>query len=115
MTKKTVVGTKEYVVLIGPKKQRKVLARIDTGATKSSIDAGLARQLGLGPVVKYKMVRSATGRVKRGLILARIRISGRTFKVFFTLADRKHMKYSVLIGRNILKRGFLIDPARKLR
>jgi hypothetical protein len=112
---KTIVGVKEHVTIIGPKKQLKVLARIDTGATKSSIDMGLARKLGLGPVVKYKMVRSATGRAERALIIARIRISGRTFKVFFTLADRKHMKYAVLIGRNILKRGFLIDPARKLR
>lgn len=115
MTTKTIVGAKAYVTLIGPDKERSVLARIDTGATKSSIDKRLANELGLGPVLHYKTVKSAHGVAKRAIIMARIRITGRTFKVFFTLADRKHMKYAVLIGRNILKRGFLIDPTKSLR
>lgn len=115
MTTKTIIGLKEYVTIFGENKARKVIARIDTGATKCSIDAGLAKSLGLGPVIREKKVRSAHGESMRALILARIMIAGRKFRVFFTLADRKHMKYSVLIGRNILKRGFLIDPAKKLR
>jgi hypothetical protein len=115
MTTRTIVGVKEHVTIIGPMKQRTVLARIDTGATKSSIDLKLAKSLGLGPVLRYKTIKSAHGVAKRGIILARIRIAGRTFRVFFTLADRKHMKYAVLIGRNILKRGFLINPTKKLR
>lgn len=115
MTTKTIVGVKEYVTVIGPAKEHAVLARIDTGATKSSIDKRLANELGLGPVLHYKTVKSAHGVAKRAIIMTRIRIAGRTFKVFFTLADRKHMKYAVLIGRNILKRGFLIDPTKPLR
>ncbi len=111
----TIVGAKEHVTLLCNGKQRTVVARIDTGATKSSVDKQLAKELGLGPVLRYKIIRSATGTTKRPIILARIRIAGRTFKAYFTLADRKHMKYSVLIGRNILKRGFLIDPNKKLR
>jgi hypothetical protein len=115
MAKKTTIGCKEYVTILGQNKVRKVLARIDTGASKCSIDSALAKSLGLGPVIREKKVKSAHGTSMRSLILARITLAGRTFKVFFTLADRKHMKYSVLIGRNILKRGFLIDPSRKLR
>ena len=112
--KKTIIGFKEYVTILGKNKTRRVIARIDTGATKSSIDVWLAESLGLGPVVMYKSVRSATGRSIRGMILVRVKIKDRTFKVFFTLADRKHMNYQVLIGRNILKRGFIVDSARKL-
>ncbi len=115
MTKKTIIGLKEHVTILGDGKARKVVARIDTGATKCSIDSSLAKSLGLGPVIREKKVKSAHGISMRALILARIAIAGRKFRVFFTLADRKHMKYSVLIGRNILKRGFLIDPSRKPR
>jgi hypothetical protein len=112
---KTTVGSKEYVTLLGKEKERMVLARIDTGATKSSIDSDIAADLGWGPVIRTKMVRSAGGSAARGIVMGRIRIAGRTFKVYFTVADRKHMKYSVLIGRNILKRDFLVDVSRKLR
>jgi hypothetical protein len=112
---KTIIGFKEHVTILGPDKSRKVVARIDTGASKCSIDSALAKSLGLGPVIREKKVKSAHGTSMRALILARITLAGRTFKVFFTLADRKHMKYSVLIGRNILKRGFLVDSSRKLR
>ena len=32
----------------------------------------------------------------------------------FTIANRTHMRYQILIGRNVLRRGFLIDPNKKL-
>lgn len=112
---KTIIGVRERVTIMGPEKERTVIARVDTGASKNSIDNTLAKQLGLGPVLRYKTIKSAHGIAKRGIILARIRIAGRTFKVYFTLADRKHMKYSVLVGRNLLKRGFLINPNKKLK
>lgn len=115
MAKRTIIGVKEYVTLLCDGKEHRVLARIDTGASKSSMDRQLARELCVGPVLRYRTVKSATGITKRPVVLARIRIAGRTFKAYFTLADRKHMKYAVLIGRNILKQGFLIDPTRKLR
>ena len=30
-----------------------------------------------------------------------------------TVADRSHMKYKMLIGQNVLKKGFIIDPEEK--
>ena len=33
----------------------------------------------------------------------------------FTIADRTHMKYKILVGQNILKEGFLVDPMKKIR
>jgi hypothetical protein len=113
--KETIIGFKEYVTVFGKNKQRKLLARIDTGASKNSIDSFIAREIGLGPVLRYKEVKSAHGIAKRGLIMARIEIAGRRFKAFFTIADRKHMKYPVLVGRNLLKQGFVIDPKKKPR
>lgn len=115
MDRKTIIGVKEHVTIIGKSKKKTVVARIDTGAAKSSIDRSLATELELGPVIKYKTIKSAHGIAQRGVILARARIAGRTFRAYFTIADRQHMKHAVLIGRNILKKGFLIDPSKPLR
>ncbi len=105
-----VVGLTEYVKLIGPTSSEEHIARIDTGATKSSIDVSLASSLKLGPVVASKLVKNAHGSKLRPVIEANIEIEGKKIKSLFTLADRSHMKYKVLIGQNILKEGFLIDP-----
>lgn len=85
-------------------------ARVDTGATKSSIDYKLASRLKLGPVIESRLVRSAHGSKLRPVIQSTIVIRGRELTSKFTLADRDHMKYRVLIGQNILRKGFLIDP-----
>ncbi len=94
-------------------KKKTIIAKIDTGATKSSIDTGLASQLKLGPVVGTKLVKSAHGNSLRPMVFAKIELGGRKFKAKFTLADRQHLKYRVLIGVNILKKGFLVDPSKK--
>lgn len=87
-------------------------ARIDTGATKSSIDYKLASHLKLGPVVESRLVKSAHGSKLRPVIEVTISIRGKEVTEKFTLADREHMKYKVLVGQNVLKKGFLIDPNR---
>ncbi|MEK6949225.1 MAG: RimK/LysX family protein, partial [Nanoarchaeota archaeon] len=92
-----------------------VEAKVDTGASKSSIDIKLASKLGLGPVIKSKMIKSAHGNKLRPIIEAEIILAGRKIKSEFTLADRTHMKYGVLIGVNTLKHGFLVDPSKELK
>lgn len=108
--KKEVIGLTAKVKLIGPKKEKTLTARIDTGATLGSIDKALAKELNLGPVIKTKLVKSSHGQSNRPVIKARIDIGSRKIKARFTLADRKHLKYRVLVGQNILKKRFLIDP-----
>jgi len=108
---KTIVGLTEMTTLYSKDGKKEVLARIDTGATKSSLDLTLASKLELGPVVDSKLVKSAHGSKLRPVIEAEIEIKDRKLKVLFTLADRGHMKYKVLIGQNVLKDGFLIDPS----
>lgn len=107
---KIIIGLAEKVRVFFDSGQKIVIAKIDTGATKSSIDTNLAAELKLGPVIKSKLVKSAHGSKLRPIIEAKIELAGKKIKSEFTLADRAHMKYRILVGQNILKDGFLIDP-----
>ena len=109
---KVVIGLTEKVSIHGNPRKKAVVAKIDTGATKSSIDTNLAAELKLGPVIKSKLVKSAHGSKLRPIIEATIELAGKKIKSEFTLADRAHMNFSILIGQNILKEGFLIDPEK---
>ena len=109
---KLIIGLTENITLLGGKGKKRVIAKIDTGADKSSIDLALAADLQLGPVVKISLIKSASGNRKRPIIRSDIIFAGREMKVQFSIADRSHMKYRVLIGKNILKKGFLIDPSK---
>jgi len=106
-----IIGLTEIITIIGSKATRKVVARIDTGATKSSIDKDLATELGLGPTLRTTMIRSANGRSQRNLVKATIKIGKSEMDTEFSVADRTHMKYRLLIGQNIIKEGFIIDPS----
>lgn len=109
---KRIIGLTEPITLIGEKATKKVIAKVDTGADKSSIDINLAAELQLGPVVKTSLIKSASGNRKRPIISAKVVFAGEEINVHFSLADRNHMKYRVLIGKNLLKKGFLIDPSK---
>ena len=113
MKDKIIIGLTEKIILFGNDgKEREVTAKIDTGASKNSVDAKLSADLNLGPIIKTKLVKSAHGNKLRPIVNARIKIAGKELKSEFTIADREHMKYKVLIGQNILKKGFLIDPSK---
>jgi hypothetical protein len=112
---KTIIGLTARVVLFGKNGKKEVIARVDTGATKSSIDKCLAKELDLGPELKHAKVKSAHGVRYRPVVTAEILIAGQAMEAEFTVAEREHMKYEVLIGQNILKKGFLIDPSKDAR
>jgi len=113
--KRTILGLTEKISVYGPKEKEQVVARIDTGATASSIDLKLSAKLGLGPITRTKVVKSASGSKLRPMIRVRVNIGGEEMEEDFSIADREHMTYSVLIGQNILKKGkFLIDPCKGL-
>ena len=109
---KITIGLTTRVVLFGKNGKREVVARVDTGATKSSMDKCLAKELDFGPELKHAKVKSAHGVRYRPVVTADILIAGQAMQSEFTLAEREHMKYQVLIGQNILKKGFLIDPSK---
>ncbi len=111
---KIIVGLTEKISFKSSNGSKKeIMAKIDTGATRSSIDIKLASKLNLGPVIKSKVIKSAHGNKLRPIVEAEIRMAGKKLKSEFTLADRSHMSYAVLIGVNILKHGFLVDPSRE--
>ena len=116
MEKRPIIGLIEEITLSGNNgKSKKLKARIDTGAEKSSIDAKLAAELQLGPIIKRKLITSAHGHTVRPVMEAKIKLARKIIKSEFTIADRSHMKYKVLVGQNILKKGFLIDPLKKIK
>ncbi len=104
---KTTVGAIEKIKINGSE----VLAKIDTGASKSSIDLDLAIKLKLGSILKKHTIISSHGKSIRPVIKAKLEIRGRTINAFFNIVSRSTLRYKVLIGKNILKRGFLIDPS----
>tara|TARA_B100000315_G_C14354280_1_gene485440 strand:+ start:390 stop:713 length:324 start_codon:yes stop_codon:yes gene_type:complete len=90
-----------------------IKARIDTGARRCSIDRELAKKIGLGPVVGQRRYRSAHGKSSRPVVQGDILIKGKNVPVLINLADRSHMQYPLLIGREALKEGFIINPNKK--
>mgnify|MGYP006292198213 CR=1 FL=1 len=113
-SERTVVGLIEPIIIKGNNgESREVTARIDTGATKSSIDKELVEELGLGPVIRERMTKQVHGVTWRPVIKVRIELAGRKFNFQFTVADRSEMTYKVLIGQNVLKKNFLIDPCKR--
>jgi len=113
MKERIILGLTTNVVFFGKNGKKELVARVDTGATKSSIDERLANELGLGPVLKRTLVKAAHGSRHRAILMAQVNIGGELVDAEFTLADRSHMKYRALIGQNILKKGFLIDPLKR--
>ncbi|MBI4454079.1 ATP-dependent zinc protease [Candidatus Woesearchaeota archaeon] len=111
---KTYIGLYEKVTLMGNNTQNKeVIAKIDTGATRSSIDVKLAAGLKLGPVLTSRMIKSAQGSTLRPIVEGEIIIAGKRLKVHFTIANRSKMKFPLLIGQDVLKGcEFLIDPSK---
>lgn len=107
---RTIVGLVEEVTLHHDGRDDKVMARIDSGAERSSVDVNLASKLQLGPVVASRVVKSANGAKLRPIVKVTVEIGGKSVTDTFSLSDRTHMKYKVLIGQNILRKGFLIDP-----
>lgn len=108
---KTILGMAEFITVKGSDKRKQEIlpARIDTGATRSAIHTEIVKELGLGPVLKARKVKNANGTTIRPVIEVEIIIKHKKLKEEFTVSDRAHMKYPVLIGRNVLKHDFLID------
>ena len=112
---RTTIGVVEEVTLRGSKGDIRVLARIDTGASRTSLDTDLAARAGLGPVFDRVRVRAAAAR-GAGVSAAsgaKVVIAGREFEVAVAIADRKDMRYHMIVGMDILRdSGFLLDPSK---
>jgi len=94
-------------------KRQEVLAKIDTGALRSSIDYDLAKELGLldpNNILFYRHYRSASARMhKRPVIALTFYLKGRRIKTAVNATNRSHLNTAMLIGRRDLG-GFLVKP-----
>ena len=65
------------------------------------------------PVHDRRLVRSSSGHEhERYVVLMDVSLVGRTVTAEMTLSRRDEMGFRMLIGREALRQGFLVDPAR---
>ena len=61
-----------------------------------------------------KKVRSSNGKLEKRFVLKTIIILGGKKRItYLSLTDRSKMRYPVLIGRKVLKNGYLVDVSKK--
>jgi alpha-L-glutamate ligase-like protein len=93
-------------------KKVKTVAKLDTGAWRTSIDRKLATQLGLlakENILWYKKVKSSLGKESRPVINLVFWLAGRKITTPASVAKRLSLKFPVIIGRKCLG-GMLINP-----
>jgi hypothetical protein len=111
-------------------------ARIDTGASLTSIDATIVRLVrGHSPAQPHHVLfaiddgkggrlmlereivdwvriknKGARGSTRRPVVMLKVCLAGKTIEGRVSLAERRGFEYPILIGRNMLERGhFLVD------
>jgi RimK family alpha-L-glutamate ligase len=109
-----VIGYIEEVVVSGTRGSRMVMAKSDTGATRTSIDSHLATEIGSGPIKDIITVRS--GSLKQGksrpVVDIVVGVGGTQHTVTASVEDRSHMDFPLLLGRDILEH-YHVDVTRR--
>lgn len=134
-----VVGWREWVGLPGLGVEW-LKAKVDTGARTSSLHAFALREFDRDgsawvrfevhpwqrsssgavevelPVHDRREVRSSTGHVQERLVvMLDLRLLDRVVPAEVTLTRRDEMGFRMLIGREVLRQGFLVDSAASYR
>lgn len=111
-------------------------AKIDTGAQTSALHATSVEEFVRGgedwvrftvhpwqdseldevvverPVLDRRAVRSSSGHSQHRIVVQMdVTLSGRTLPAEVTLTSRDEMVFRMLIGREVLRQGFVVDPA----
>ncbi|ELY59944.1 alpha-L-glutamate ligase [Natronolimnohabitans innermongolicus JCM 12255] len=110
----SVIGYTEEVVLSGTSGSKTVLAKSDTGATRTSIDTSLAADIGAGPIKSITRVRSGSSKTakSRPVVDVVVGVGGNQHTVTASVEDRSHMDYPVILGRDILG-NYQVDVGRR--
>ncbi len=110
-------------------------AKLDTGADICSVDAEIVRTYKDGkktyvefnlvtddgdkvnftvPRVRVARIRLRTGGIQeRPVVMLNISVGNISHDVEVNLADRERFDYRVLLGRNFLKHGILVDSSKQ--
>jgi len=131
-----VIGWRELVTL--PALRLHALkAKVDTGARSSSLDADdvAIRKVGRtkhvsftvhfetdgaphsvrceAPLVDERWVTSSDGRREfRPVIQTELQLCGETWPIEITLTSRTDMSFAMLLGRQAIRKRFVVDPGR---
>ena len=133
---KLVVGWREWVSLPDLDIAR-MKAKVDTGAQTSALHAtaikivriqgksyvrfwtaphqrsGSGKKKMQAPLWGNKKVKSSTGHITdRPTILTRLKLGNRVFPIKLTLVNRDLMGFRMLIGREALRKRFVVDSGR---
>lgn len=112
-----VLGHEERIVVstVQSPQEIEVLAKIDTGADCSSLDADVAQQLGIDLAgAERVLVTSALGEEWRPLVEVQIQIAGQTRTTMVTVSDRTDLTTRAIFGKNDLD-GFIVDVSQEQR
>jgi hypothetical protein len=128
LLQQAVIGWKELVrfpkLNLGP-----VVAKIDTGAQTAALHADHIEVAGrrvkfaiaddgehkryAAPLVGFKRIKSSNGHSEmRPVIRVTIELGATLIKAEITLTDRSDMGVPMLLGRNVIKGKFLVNPAK---
>jgi hypothetical protein len=124
---KTVIGAVEEVILFPW--GAKLPARIDTGAGMASLDVRdltvkkkvaqfrLPEKYGNTlislPVIRYIKVQSADSRGRRPVVEIELCMGSKRIRVQANLNNRSWVEYPLMLGRNVLNQGFMVDCAQE--
>jgi len=139
MQEKRTIGWREWLGLPELGIER-IKAKVDTGARSSSLHAFDLEidEEGPFPVVhfsvhtmqrdsktlvrcnakllEYRVVRSSNGhRELRPIIHTDVLLCGSRWPIDLTLTSRDQMGFRMLLGRQAIRRAFLVDPGRSFR
>ncbi|RJX75450.1 ATP-dependent Zn protease [Vibrio sinensis] len=131
---KLILGEQEWVYIPGLKESFK--ARVDTGATTSSVSAvdiqpferdgedwvkfkiehdGINSDEIELPVERWVKIRqsSAEGTQRRAVVVAWLQMGDYKAQTEFTLADRTHLTFPILLGRSFVNGVAVVDVSQK--
>jgi len=109
------IGYTEQVVVSGTSGRKTVIAKSDSGASRTSIDLRLAAEIGAGPIHTVSRVRSGSSKETkaRPVVDLVVGIGGEQYTVDANIEDRTHMRHPLLLGRDILK-NYRLDVSRRV-
>lgn len=130
-----VIGWREWVCLPALGIAR-LKAKVDTGARTSALHAFAVERRGdlvhfhvhphqrddeasvatQAELVDERHVRSSSGATElRPVVRTRLELGGQSFEVEFTLTNRSLLGFRMLLGREALRRRFVVDPGCSYR
>ena len=109
-----IIGINEPIEILDNQRNKyPTMAKIDTGAYRTTICTSLAKKLAINRVIGSKKVRGALGIEERPIINLSFVLDKRLVGTEAFMADRSEMKYDIIVGRKDLKR-FLVDPDKNI-